>query len=503
MSHQEQLHKPNRQQFSEKQFIAFAFNYVAGFGFISVVLTMFKLGPFSYLILGLAALGILGVMLSFSRLSIICGSKAYGGSYLIAKKALGAKTITARFFTFLSGWNVSLTGPFNGLIVPAVLVLSFADIKAVKDNNGALIGLLVGGFVLFGALNFISLFGLKMNKNAILFFAIVKWVVVLGGLILGIYLIGTNHGHGFVENNTLGEHIEDLSFLKVISTTVGMLVAFAGTEDLTAITPDVKSKNIRKCFLLMFGAVTLLYLIGFVIISGISGLNGYGLDGKEKNEKAINTFGSIYFQAGGKYLGIPLLVIFGLGFLLNSLASRLGMTITTARKYVALAQDGFLPSFINEQNKHHEYHKAVWASNIMTLAVMVLMIIVPFLPNDENPGKQLVMFDAISVLVEVAIELAVLISLIQYFITYIFFFMILAKKEGSASVSWWEIASYGVSFAIITVLLFVNLFPITAWKNTNTFKLSILAAFFALGIGFFIHSEIKNKGQLVKSVECN
>ncbi|WP_241517984.1 hypothetical protein [Mycoplasmoides pneumoniae] len=60
MSHQEQLHKPNRQQFSEKQFIAFAFNYVAGFGFISVVLTMFKLGPFSYLILGLAALGILG-----------------------------------------------------------------------------------------------------------------------------------------------------------------------------------------------------------------------------------------------------------------------------------------------------------------------------------------------------------------------------------------------------------------------------------------------------------
>ncbi|WP_234943758.1 hypothetical protein [Mycoplasmoides genitalium] len=60
-----QTNKQPKQQFSEKQFIAFVFNYIAGFGFISVVMTMFDVGPFSYLVLGLTSFAILGVVLSF------------------------------------------------------------------------------------------------------------------------------------------------------------------------------------------------------------------------------------------------------------------------------------------------------------------------------------------------------------------------------------------------------------------------------------------------------
>ncbi|AAC71447.2 APC family permease [Mycoplasmoides genitalium] len=483
-----QTNKQPKQQFSEKQFIAFVFNYIAGFGFISVVMTMFDVGPFSYLVLGLTSFAILGVVLSFSRLSVLCGNSAYGGSYLIAKKAVGTNSKTKRFFVFLSGWNVSLTGSFNGVVIPAVLIFSFADIPVVKANNNIIIGLLVGGFLLFGLLTFISLFGLKINKKAIFYFAVIKWIVVIGGFILGIYLIGTTNGKGFVENNLIGTR-ENIDFFKIIFISLALTIAFAGTEDLASITPDVKSNNLRKCFLIAFGCVVLLYLVGFVIISGLDGIRGYGLALGNKDPKAINNYGSIYRLVGG----VPLLVIYGLGLLVNSLASRLSMTITTARKYVALAQDGFLPSFLAKTNKHNEYHHAVLISNLMTLLVMLIMVIIPFLPDHNNNNNSL--FNAIEQLVTVTIEMAAAISLIQYFITFIFFFMIFAKKENQKLIPLWEKVSYVISFALVSVLLFVPLFPFNQWTVFNTFKIVVLICFYLLGVGFFGYAEWKNKNK--------
>lgn len=98
-------------------------------------------------------------------------------------------------------------------------------------------------------------------------------------------------------------------------------------------------------------------------------------------------------------------------------------------------------------------------------------------------------------MVTVTIEMAAAISLIQYFITFIFFFMIFAKKENQKLIPLWEKVSYVISFALVSVLLFVPLFPFNQWTVFNTFKIVVLICFYLLGVGFFGYAEWKNKNK--------
>lgn len=89
-------------KFSEKQFLLFVVNYIAGFGFIATAISLFRLGPFSWLIFLLVSLVSLIVTLSFARLSSI-DSQNYGGPYLWAKKAVDKEKIAGRMFSFFTG----------------------------------------------------------------------------------------------------------------------------------------------------------------------------------------------------------------------------------------------------------------------------------------------------------------------------------------------------------------------------------------------------------------
>ena len=75
---------------NQRSFTLFAINYIVGFGFITTITSLVKIGIFGLVVFLLTSTVNLSLSLVFARLSNKFNNK-YGGSYLFAKKVFNSQ----------------------------------------------------------------------------------------------------------------------------------------------------------------------------------------------------------------------------------------------------------------------------------------------------------------------------------------------------------------------------------------------------------------------------
>ncbi|UUM19556.1 APC family permease [Mycoplasma sp. 1578d] len=481
----------NKKPFSSKQFIGFGINFIAGFAFVAIVLSLFSIGPLWILVFAICSLIALAVMLSFSKMSE-SSPERFGGPYIYASEAFGRKTLGARMFVFLTGWN-NYVGPLiASATVPLFLVSVFASFID-KNNTTAKWGLILGGLFIFVFLIFISTLGYQLSKGLIFTFAFVKWLILFSSLIFAIVLIAQTAGIGFSENYllTYNNKPREISLPKIVAISTAFFYAYGGFEDLACMSPEVKTKSFKKDLNIIFIIVFIIYAFGIVIFSGLP----VG-DGSSRASIRIKNYSDVYRAVGG----IVALSFFAIGSLSNSIASRISGSLTASYKLVPLSEDGYLPKYFLVKNSKNKFSRIIYLTLALSLGLMIL-IFFGSLINDKTD------FD---LAVTRAAGISGASGLFQYVLGFITFFVYYHKGKIKDKTNWRNITSLIiqiVSLVLILIILFIFFFPIDTkivqgksivflnWTIQNTLNITLYPAVLLLGyIMFFIaeHNAKKN-----------
>lgn len=463
--------------FNEKSFTLFTINYIVGFGFISTIVSLVNLNLFGIITVVATTLITFGVSLVFSRLTNNFKNE-YGGSYNYTKK------LNNKNFSFFVGWNQYIQGP----ILASTSPLFLATAAGYLTNDSNLIWIIravsIGFFIL---LVLISTMGLKLNKYVILASGTVKWLILLVAFIIVIYLTIKNFNQPSVVSNS------NITAYLIFSNILTFMYSFGGIEDVSAMANDVKFKNFRKIIMIAFAFILTFYFV-FYIIFVFAG-SKIVIDGKP-----IENFSQIFQIA----LGATGIWVFIIGLLFNGISGKISIAISTSRKVVPLAADGYLFHFLTYKNSKGEFKNAIWFSAIITIVSMLIFWLIPTLLDIEN------FFESV-------IEIGSVAFLLQYFLTFIVAF-ILEKKKIIGKIPTWEKIAYVISMSIIFVTLLVFLFPFIAgqnWKTENTIILVSYIIFIGLGYvmklisGYVINKKnkpmvfIENKNQENETIENN
>lgn len=447
----------NNQKFSEKQFIFFTLNYIMGFGFIATISSVISTGWFGILIFALTSLITLSVALVFSRLGNIY-SKEYGGSYLYAKKAFNKN------FAFFQGWNQFIQGPILAASSPLFIA---SAVQIITEDETTLWIVRGASILIFIVLVLVSTLGIQTSKKVIFTSSIIKWTILLFGVGTAIVLSIKDLSFETNLNNT-----KEVSVFLIFSNVLSFMYAFGGIEDVSAMVADVKVKNFRKVLMISFLVILSFYFIVFIFLNGISELD------QIKN----SNFGAIFNIA----FGITGVIIFVVGVLFNGVASKVSISISTSRKIVPLAQDGYLPRFLDKQNKHSEYKNAILFGALLTIISMLIFWLLPYLLDLEN------FFGSV-------IEIGTMAFLIQYLLT-LTTALHLSRTKKISKIPLWEQISYVIGIIIIFVTLLIYVFPpITGeqWTIQNTIVLISYFTFIGFGYLLYLFRKIgdKNKNQ--------
>ncbi|RIV16812.1 amino acid permease [Mycoplasmopsis gallopavonis] len=190
--------------FTQKSFTFFTINYVIGVGFLTTIGSIAKFNYFGYLVIFIAATVVFGISLVFSRLSNSF-KEHYGGSYTFAKHINTGQSLVftnriieskaVRNFSFFVGWNQFIQTPILSAISPLFLASTLIGLLNPDSQHYQLYVWLIRAFALlfFIFLTFISTIGLKSSKNIIYYASLVKWFVLLLGLLILIYSISAHN----------------------------------------------------------------------------------------------------------------------------------------------------------------------------------------------------------------------------------------------------------------------------------------------------------------------
>ncbi|MDE5553155.1 MAG: APC family permease [Malacoplasma sp.] len=436
----------NNQKFSEKQFVFFILNYIMGFGFIATISSVISTGYFGIIIFVLTSLITLSIALVFSRLGNIY-SKEYGGSYLYAKKAFKNN------FAFFQGWNQFIQGPILAATSPIFIA---SAIELITQDFTAILAVRISSIAIFIVLVLISTLGIKLSKKVIFVSSFIKWIILFIGLGIIIYLSfkDLEFTHNF--NN-----VDNVGVFLIFSNVLSFMYAFGGIEDVSAMIADVKVKNFRKTLMISFAIILSLYFLVFIFLNGMASL-----------EEVRNSNFAAIFKIVFGFTGV---IIFAIGTLFNGIASKISISISSSRKIIPLAQDGYLPSFLYKQNKRGEYKNAILFGAFLTIISMVIFWLLPYLLNLEN------FFSSV-------IELGTMAFLIQYLLTLVTAIH-LSRKKIISKIPLWEILIYLVGIIIIiTTLIIYAVPPITGekWTIQNTIVLASYVTF--IGVGYLLYA---------------
>ncbi len=474
-------------KFTERQFLFFVVNYIAGFGFISTALSLFELGPLSWVIFFLVSLISLIVTLAFARVSAI-DKNNYGGAYLWAKKAFNSERYSHRLFIFFTGWNNFIASPLYAAIAPLFILSAFKGIDGIQGNAANTWILIAAGFTFYLLLAFLSTKGTSLNKKLIAVFASIKWAVLLSTLIVALIVIGKN-GNGYAINNDIKQgpfKEREITLGAVATVFITFFYFYSGAEDISTMTPDVKTTNFRKILIISFIAVFLFYFVGILIFNGL--LNVSQSDDDKGKDGRIASVADIFRLAGG----LGALIFYGVGALFNNVSTRLSTIIANSRKILPLAQDNYLPTTFSKANSKGEFQNAIWFTFGTTIITMTVLFFVPLITSNFDFDKS----------TEYAASIGSAATLVQYILVFFIIFRLIYKKEQLYQKNWTrelEQILFGIGVFIILLMLLFYLFPVidgkTKWQLKNTLTLVVYGVLILIGFALFMTQEYKRNKQ--------
>ncbi|SYV97002.1 transporter, basic amino acid/polyamine antiporter (APA) family, partial [Mycoplasmopsis edwardii] len=184
------------------------------------------------------------------------------------------------------------------------------------------------------------------------------------------------------------EATKNISAKTIFSSTLLFIFAFAGIEDMAAMTKDVHFKNFRTILLTAIGAIFVFYMGVYTVMLGL-----------EQSGAINNKFYHYYSLA----LGTFGLVLFIIGFISNDIGYKITQTVSTARKLVPLAEDNLIHEMFSEHNSKQEYKKAIIFVAIFTLISMIslsLYVLLAQKPGEENYFDAVINMSCVALLVE-------------------------------------------------------------------------------------------------------
>lgn len=437
------------QNFNQKSFTLFTINYIVGFGFIATITSLIQLSLFGLIVLAATIIISFGVCLVFSRLTNVFKNE-YGGTYAYSKK------LNNKQFSFFLGWNQYIQGPILASSSPLFL----ADAASyLTDDVTTLWIIRVASIVFFIILVLVSTFGIRLNKWVILVTGAFKWVILFLALVLTIYLVN-------IENNFANNVVDTkINAYLIFSNILSFMYAFGGVEDVSSMSKDVKFKNFKTILMVAFAFILTIYLVFYILLMGLNVAN-------------YQNFANVFQNS----LGLTGLIIFIVGILFNAISSKISINISTARKIVALVDDGYLFSWLGKQNKNNEYKNAIWFNAIITIVSMILFWLLPTL-LDLN-----IFFSSI-------ISIGSIAFLLQYFFTFVIALR-LERLKVINKIFWLEKVVYIIAATLIVATLLIYLFPfivLEPWTINNTITLVSYFAFLGLGYLIQIGFNLKNK----------
>lgn len=376
----------NKNKFSQKQFLPFVVNYIVGFGFVATISGVIGAGLWGILMFVLTTLITLAASLAYSRLGAAFQGE-YGGSYLYAKRAFG------RTMSFFQGWNQFIQGPILAATAPLFIADAIGSVYPGDDNVNLAIS--AASIAFFLLLVVISTFGIALNKKIIFATSAIKWIVLVLGVGLALYLCAVDSA--YAQNLTGAKSPTPyLIFANVLS----FMYAFGGMEDVAAMAADVKVKNFRKSLMIAFAVILSFYLFAYILLMGVSNPGGNtGID-------------TVYNLA----LGSTALIIFVIGVVFGGISAKISVAISQSRKIIPLAADGYLPRFITKKNRKGEYFAAMYFAAGLTILSMLIFWLLPRLL-------------ALQAFFGSVIQLGTVAFLIQYFLTLVSAFALMRKKK--------------------------------------------------------------------------
>ena len=444
-----------KKELTSKQFAFMMFNYVVGFGFLTTIGTVIKLGSWGILVFFATAFIAFGVMLTFSRLSAYA-PETKGASYGYAKLAFDEKKKLGKSMIFMQGWNQYMQGPILGVTAPLFLESILKD--AWPDQWVVWKILSIAIFVLFIAL---SLFRFKKVFKIISFIASIKWVIIALAFILSIYLSARHEGFS---HNWLSSDKATASTLT--GAMLSFMFAFGGIEGVAAMVNKVETKGVKKTFFWTFIAILTFYFIFYIVLFII--------------DKTIFK-GDLFKEIYNISFGVTGIVLFSIGFVANKASSIVNSAVINAELLTPLSEDKYFPEWIAVKNKDGVSRRAILLSASITLLMMTLFQIIQIWVDQDNPFLNVVNIGTIAFFV-------------QYFFTAISLIILLAQKK--LKVPTWEmIAIYIMMLAIVFILLTQMIPPVVGDSfSTSTYVIDV--SFFGfMGLGFAvwgINSLVKN-----------
>ncbi|WP_027121035.1 APC family permease [Mycoplasma leonicaptivi] len=445
-----------KNKLSEKQFFLYGLNYIVGFGFLATIASIISRGLWGMLIFALTAFISFSVILAFAR-----GSQEYtnehGGTYVYAKKA--SKN---RFWIFFNGWNQFAQVP----LFSATTILFFSTLLSEFDKENQLI-YQITSLVFFLVLAIVSGFGIKISKLFILVSAVIKWITIILGIFLVLYISFSQNN--FANNTALTDKI---TISVITSSVLNFIYAFGGAEGLAGIRAEVQTNRFKKILILIFITVLSIYFILYLLL--------LGLDLTLFNGSI--TFSNVY----KKVLGVTGLVIFAVGTLFNRISATLSSNIYYARTVVPLAEDNFIPKSLAKVSKNGEYKNAIIFSTIFAFISMIIFTAIPI---------ALVVKDQF----EFVLNAGNIVFLVQYWLT-ILSILIISLKHKQFKLPLWEIIIYISALALILFIILANLFPVIVGEKFDVKSLFLLPSYLGVmllgyiiwGIYYFVQKH-KNK----------
>ncbi|KFB07923.1 APC family permease [Malacoplasma iowae] len=446
----------SNKNFNEKSFTFFTINYIVGFGFLTTIISLVKLNIFGIIVLLTTGFITFAVSLVYSRLTNSF-KEDYGGTYSYSKK------LNNKLFSFFLGWNQYMQGPILASTAPLFL----ADAASFLTTDEKIIWIIrLVSILFFIVLVLISTFGLKLNKKIILISAIVKWVILALGMGISLYLSIIQNN--FVSNITTNNQITTYT---IFSTILAFMYAFGGFEDVSSMAKDVKFNNFRKILMISFAFIISFYFIFYIIMLGINNSN-------------ISNFSQIFslvFMNTG-------IIIFVIGLIFNGVSSKISINISTARKIVALSDDGYIFGWLSKKNKNNEYKNAIWFNLIITIISLILFWVIPTFLNLNNFFESVISIGSIA-------------FLLQYIFTFIIA-LILHFKKKIDKIPLWEIIVYilGSLFIFATLLFYIFPFILNEkWTINNTIVITSYFGFLSIGFIIYLIVFMNNKKKLNKN----
>ncbi|AAV27814.1 APC family permease [Mesomycoplasma hyopneumoniae] len=438
--------KKSKNFLTERQFIFYGLNYIVGFGFIATISNVISQGVWGILVFILTSLITLAVIFAFARAGNKYQSEV-GGSYAYAKKTFKKEMV------FFQGWNqISQIILFSG-----TTPLFFSNLLTSFDPERKWIYVAIS-LVIYIGLILTSAFGFRLSKWFVFTTAIFKWLTLVIGFGLIIYLISESKSYGQTFKT-----IAPFSVLSLSGSVLSFIYSYGGFESLATISKNIETKRFKKLIILIFLIVISSYFIFYIIFLGLGPeyLANFGLEGVYK---------ALWGSAGTS--------LFTIGLTFNRMSGAFSYVQPQARFISPLAEDGFLPAFLAKKNKYNEYQNAIYLVVVVAIFSSLVFTIIPEILRIENSFNTILAAGNISFLV-------------QYLLT--IFTVLLWKWRKNENIPVWEIIIYILGMLTILFTLIFSQLPFISSSKEVTFEqfIPIISYAFAILIGYIVKFSVQ------------